>query len=83
MIIIPQQSGAGSRLHAAAHGPGGRSSSAGGGGASGAGGGHGKKERWIVTRKTWRYMADAGKLLIPDALRKAGFERKRCFSSDL
>ena len=35
-----------------------------------------------MTRKTWRYMADAGKLLIPDALRKAGFERKRCFSSD-
>ena len=23
-----------------------------------------------MTRKTWRYMADAGKLLIPDALRK-------------
>ena len=29
-----------------------------------------KKERWLVTRKTWRYMADAGKLLIPEALRK-------------
>ncbi len=29
-----------------------------------------KRERWIVTRKTWRYMADAGKLLIPDALKK-------------
>ena len=28
-----------------------------------------KKERWLVTRKTWRYMADAGKLLIPEALR--------------
>ena len=29
-----------------------------------------KKERWLVTRKTWRYMADAGKLLIPESLRK-------------
>ena len=29
-----------------------------------------KKERWLVTRKTWRYMADAGKLLIPEVLRK-------------
>ncbi|XP_023321887.1 uncharacterized protein LOC111696508 [Eurytemora carolleeae] len=29
-----------------------------------------KRERWLVTRKTWRYMADAGKLLIPEALRK-------------
>lgn len=24
------------------------------------------KERWLLTRKTWRYMADAGKKLIPD-----------------
>ena len=29
-----------------------------------------KRERWLVTRKTWRYMADAGKLLIPESLRK-------------
>ena len=29
-----------------------------------------KRERWLVTRKTWRYMADAGKLLIPEYLRK-------------
>ena len=29
-----------------------------------------KKEKWLVTRKTWRYMADAGKLLIPESLRK-------------
>ena len=53
----------------------------GGGAGSGKGGGSGnmsrllppkpkKKERWLVTRKTWRYMADAGKLLIPEALRK-------------
>ena len=50
------------------------------GGGGGKGGGPGasrllppkpkKKERWLVTRKTWRYMADAGKLLIPEALRK-------------
>ncbi|XP_025835981.1 uncharacterized protein LOC108739746 isoform X2 [Agrilus planipennis] len=25
-----------------------------------------KKERWLLTRKTWRYMADAGRKLIPD-----------------
>ncbi|XP_011503034.1 PREDICTED: uncharacterized protein LOC105366327 [Ceratosolen solmsi marchali] len=25
------------------------------------------KERWLLTRKTWRYMADAGRRLIPDA----------------
>ncbi|XP_017768405.1 PREDICTED: uncharacterized protein LOC108556706 [Nicrophorus vespilloides] len=24
------------------------------------------KERWLLTRKTWRYMADAGRKLIPD-----------------
>ncbi|XP_078049076.1 rho GTPase activating protein at 102A [Augochlora pura] len=24
------------------------------------------KERWLLTRKTWRYMADAGRRLIPD-----------------
>jgi len=50
----------------------------GGGGGKGGGPGAGrllppkpkKKERWLVTRKTWRYMADAGKLLIPEALRK-------------
>ena len=29
-----------------------------------------KREKWLVTRKTWRYMADAGKLLLPEALRK-------------
>ncbi|XP_059490290.1 uncharacterized protein LOC132205326 isoform X2 [Neocloeon triangulifer] len=25
-----------------------------------------KKERWLLTRKTWRYMADAGRKLIPE-----------------
>lgn len=25
-----------------------------------------KRERWLLTRKTWRYMADAGRKLIPD-----------------
>lgn len=25
-----------------------------------------KKTRWLLTRKTWRYMADAGRKLIPD-----------------
>ena len=29
-----------------------------------------KREKWLLTRKTWRYMADAGKLLIPESLRK-------------
>ena len=29
-----------------------------------------KRERWLLTRKTWRYMADAGKLLIPESMRK-------------
>ncbi|KAJ8678977.1 hypothetical protein QAD02_014764 [Eretmocerus hayati] len=27
------------------------------------------KERWLLTRKTWRYMADAGRRLIPDSVR--------------
>lgn len=27
-----------------------------------------KKTRWLLTRKTWRYMADAGRKLIPDAV---------------
>lgn len=27
-----------------------------------------KRERWLLTRKTWRYMADAGRKLIPDGL---------------
>ncbi|XP_039274881.1 uncharacterized protein LOC111048220, partial [Nilaparvata lugens] len=32
----------------------------------------GKRERWLLTRKTWRYMADAGRKLIPDgALNRA------------
>ncbi|KAF5277857.1 hypothetical protein FQA39_LY06009 [Lamprigera yunnana] len=26
------------------------------------------KERWLLTRKTWRYMADAGKRLIPEGV---------------
>lgn len=25
-----------------------------------------KRERWLLTRKTWRYMADAGRKLMPD-----------------
>ena len=36
----------------------------------------------MVTRKTWRYMADAGKLLIPDALRK-GQDYKNYTEEDL
>ncbi|XP_050298074.1 uncharacterized protein LOC126737287 [Anthonomus grandis grandis] len=27
------------------------------------------KERWLLTRKTWKYMADAGRKLIPDGAR--------------
>lgn len=27
-----------------------------------------KRERWLLTRKTWRYMADAGRKLIPDGV---------------
>lgn len=27
-----------------------------------------KKTRWLLTRKTWRYMTDAGRKLIPDSL---------------
>ncbi|XP_060531686.1 uncharacterized protein LOC132705231 [Cylas formicarius] len=27
------------------------------------------KERWLLSRKTWRYMADAGRKLIPDGAR--------------
>lgn len=27
-----------------------------------------KKTRWLLTRKTWRYMADAGRKLIPDGV---------------
>ncbi|XP_050742987.1 uncharacterized protein LOC108035990 isoform X3 [Drosophila biarmipes] len=26
-----------------------------------------KRERWLLTRKTWRYMTDAGRKLIPDS----------------
>ncbi|XP_024217478.1 uncharacterized protein RhoGAP102A isoform X2 [Halyomorpha halys] len=29
-----------------------------------------KKERWLLTRKTWRYMADAGRKLIPEGHNK-------------
>jgi spermidine/putrescine-binding protein len=41
-----------------------------------------KKEKWLVTRKTWRYMADAGKLLIPEALRK-GKDMKEYTDDDI
>jgi len=27
-----------------------------------------RRERWLLTRKTWRYMADAGRKLIPDGV---------------
>lgn len=27
-----------------------------------------KRERWLLTRKTWRYMADAGRRLIPEGV---------------
>ncbi|XP_030379506.1 uncharacterized protein LOC115627815 [Scaptodrosophila lebanonensis] len=27
-----------------------------------------KRERWLLTRKTWRYMTDAGRKLIPDGV---------------
>ena len=27
-----------------------------------------RKERWLLTRKTWRYMADAGRRLIPEGV---------------
>ncbi|XP_050527279.1 uncharacterized protein LOC126897603 isoform X2 [Daktulosphaira vitifoliae] len=27
-----------------------------------------KRERWLLTRKTWRYMADAGRKLIPEGV---------------
>ena len=27
-----------------------------------------RKENWLLTRKTWRYMADAGRKLIPDGI---------------
>lgn len=27
-----------------------------------------KRERWLLTRKTWRYMADAGRKLIPEGI---------------
>ncbi|XP_047112193.1 uncharacterized protein LOC124788950 [Schistocerca piceifrons] len=30
---------------------------------------HHKRERWLMTRKTWRYMADAGRRLIPEGVR--------------
>ena len=41
-----------------------------------------KRERWLLTRKTWRYMADAGKLLIPESLRK-GKDMKDYNNDDL
>lgn len=31
-------------------------------------GGKPVKERWLLTRKTWRYMADAGRRLIPEGI---------------
>lgn len=30
------------------------------------------KERWLLTRKTWKYMADAGRRLIPDYIQNRG-----------
>ncbi|EDW83572.2 uncharacterized protein Dwil_GK13677 [Drosophila willistoni] len=33
-----------------------------------------KRERWLLTRKTWRYMTDAGRKLIPDSLQNAGVD---------
>ena len=41
-----------------------------------------KRERWLLTRKTWRYMADAGKLLIPESMRK-GKDMKEYTPEDL
>ena len=41
-----------------------------------------ESERWLLTRKTWRYMADAGKLLIPESLRK-GKDMKAYTNDDL
>lgn len=31
-----------------------------------------KTERWLLTRKTWKYMADAGRRLIPDYIQNRG-----------
>lgn len=30
------------------------------------------RERWLLTRKTWKYMADAGRKLIPDYIQNRG-----------
>lgn len=30
------------------------------------------KERWLLTRKTWKYMTDAGRKLIPDYIQNRG-----------
>lgn len=31
-----------------------------------------QKERWLLTRKTWKYMTDAGHRLIPEAIHRRG-----------
>lgn len=31
-----------------------------------------KSERWLLTRKTWKYMTDAGRKLIPDYIQNRG-----------
>lgn len=31
-----------------------------------------QKERWLLTRKTWKYMTDAGHRLIPEAIQRRG-----------
>ncbi|KAH8376038.1 hypothetical protein KR093_010537 [Drosophila rubida] len=33
-----------------------------------------KRERWLLTRKTWRYMTDAGRKLLPDGMHNGAFE---------
>ncbi|XP_055857765.1 uncharacterized protein LOC129920507 isoform X2 [Episyrphus balteatus] len=37
-----------------------------------------KRERWLLTRKTWKYMADAGRKLIPDGAQNRPEDIQKC-----
>ncbi|XP_055922063.1 uncharacterized protein LOC129953192 isoform X2 [Eupeodes corollae] len=37
-----------------------------------------KRERWLLTRKTWKYMADAGRKLIPDGAQNRSEDIQKC-----
>lgn len=39
-----------------------------------------QKERWLLTRKTWKYMTDAGRRLIPETIQHRGINSSQDIS---